>query len=301
MNRLFQGAFSAAKRVRNETQIAERPVSVARVGVDLAKQIFEDLSRKTALLVGAGEMVEMALRALRGEGLEAIRVANRTLLRAERLANDFAGTAHSLSELPALIGEADVVLTSVGGDTPVITLADLESQLLVRRDRPLFIIDLGVPRNVDPRLAELDNVFVYDIDDLGSVASDNAELRQREARRAEELVLEEGQRFEGWMTALRAVPTIQHLRARAEEIRNREVERALARPGLAADQREAVEALTRSIVNKILHHPVSRLRSEADREEGMLYLEAARVLFGLDESEEGDRDADDTRSDPSDA
>ena len=154
--------------------------------------------------------------------------------------------------------------------------------------RPVFVIDIGVPRNADPAIDQLDQVFRYDIDDLAAVANANAEGRQRELAAAEAIVGEEQQRFEGWFTALRAVPTIKHVRARVEAIREREVERALARLDLDDSRREAVEALSRQLVNKILHAPLTRLRQEAEREEGMAYLEVARMLFGLDDAEPGD-------------
>jgi len=283
LGRLFQNAFATAKRVRSETRIAERPISVARVAVELARQIFEDFSDKQALLIGAGEMIELALEALRGHGLEAIRVVNRTPERAAELASRFGATAHGLDELPALLRSADVVLTSIGGDRPVLTAERVGEALRARRGRPMFVIDIGVPRNVEPEVNGLDSVYLYDIDDLASVAQENQELRRREAARAEAIVEEERQRFDGWLTALRAVPTIKHLRERAEQIRLREFEQSLRRIDLDERQREGVEALTRAIVNKLLHAPTSRLRQEAEREEGMAYLEAARVLFALDD------------------
>jgi glutamyl-tRNA reductase len=286
LGRLFQHAFGAAKRVRNETRIAERPVSMARVAVDLAKQIFESFEDKRAVLIGAGEMVEIALRSLRDEGLAAVSVVNRTPERAGQLAVRYGASAHGLDELPALLARADVVLSSIGGDGPVLTRAGVAAALRGRPQRPLFVIDLGVPRNAEPEIDELDNVYRYDVDDLGAVASENAELRQAERARAEAIVAEEQQRFDGWFTALRAVPTIQHLRARMEALRAGEVERALGRGQFAPEQREAVEALTRALVNKVLHAPVSRLRREAGREEGMATLEAARELFALDEPED---------------
>jgi glutamyl-tRNA reductase len=283
LDRLFQRAFSTAKRVRTDTRVAEGPVSVARVAVDLAHQIFEDFGDKHALLIGAGEMIEMALAALRDAGLDSIAVANRTAERAGALAVQFGATAHGLGELPGLLARADVVLTSIGGAKPILTPSVMREAQRHRRARPVFVIDIGVPRNADPAIDELDQVFRYDIDDLASVANANAEGRQRELAAAEAIVAEEQQRFDGWFSALRAVPTIKHMRARVEEIREREVERALARIDLDDVRREAVEALTRQLVNKILHAPLTRLRQEAEREEGMAYLEVARMLFGLDE------------------
>jgi glutamyl-tRNA reductase len=265
LDRLFQRAFATAKRVRNDTSIAERPVSVARVAVGLARRIFEDFADKCALLIGAGEMVEIALGALRESGLETIAVANRTAERAARLAVEFGATAHGLDELPSL-GKA----------------------LRSRRGRPMFVIDIGVPRNADPAIDEIDEVYRYDIDDLIHVANENAGERRRELARAEAIVAEEQQRFDGWFAALRAIPTIKHLRARVEEIRSAELERALGRIDLGDNQRSAVDALTRSIVNKILHTPFTRLRQQAEREDGMACLEVARMLFGLDEPEDSD-------------
>ena len=288
LGRLFQTAFTTAKRVRTETRIAERPVSVARVAVELARRIFDDLADKRALLIGAGEMIEMALSALRGEGLESVSVANRTPERAEDLAARFGATAHGLDEVPGLLTHADVVLTCIGGDGAILTRDRVADALRARRKRPIFVIDLGVPRNAEPEINSLENVYLYDIDDLGAVTDENSRARQREAARGEAIVVEQQQRFDGWFAALRAVPTIRHLRDWAEEIRSAEVERAFGRLGLGPQAEEGVAALTRSIVNKIMHAPVSRLRREAEREEGMVYLEAARVLFDIDEGEPED-------------
>lgn len=293
LGRLYQRAFATAKRVRNETRIAERPVSVARVAVDLAREIFETLEDKAALLVGAGEMTELALETLRTEGLAAVRVANRTPARALELARRFDATAHGLDELPSLLACSDVVLTSIGGDAPLLTAPLLRDALRQRRGRALFLIDIGVPRNVDPAANELESVFLYDLDDLQAVAESNAAERRREVERAEAIVEEERQRFDGWLSALAAVPTIRRLRARAEAVRVRELERALGRTELPPEARQAVEALTRAIVNKLLHAPISRLRAEVEREEGLAHLEAARTLFALDDPAAPGAEADD--------
>ncbi|MCC6640137.1 MAG: glutamyl-tRNA reductase [Deltaproteobacteria bacterium] len=282
LTRLFHCAFATARRVRRETKIAQRPVSVARVAVGLARQIFEDLSQKSVLLVGAGEMIEIALEALHQDGLAAVRVANRTRAHAMELAERFDATAHGLDEIPALLARSDMVLSCIGGDTPVITAA-LVRTALRERSTPLFVIDIGVPRNVDPAVNDLDGVYLYDLDDLTEAAASNAEERRRETIRAEAIVLEEQQRFDGWLAALGAVPTIRDLKGRAEQIRAAEVEKAVGRLGLDPAQRDGVDALTRAIVNKLLHAPVSRLRGQADREEGFARLEVVRALFGLDD------------------
>jgi glutamyl-tRNA reductase len=282
LSRLHERAFACAKRVRNETLIAERPVSVARVAAELAGEIFESLEGKTALLVGAGEMIELALEAMRSAGLGRVRIANRTPARAAALAERFDASAHGLGELPTLLPEADVVLTSIGGERPLLGPKELGDALRARRRRPMFVIDIGVPRNVDPAANELDGIYLYDLDDLGGLAEANAQERRREKVRAEAIVLEEQQRFDGWLAALSAVPTIRDLRDRAERIRSGEVERALGRLDLTPEVRESVEGLTRQIVNKILHAPIARLRDQEDRAQGLATLETARALFSLD-------------------
>ena len=284
LSRLYQRAFATAKRVRNETKIAERPISVARVAVQLAEQIFESLAHKSALLVGAGEMIELALEALVKGGLAHVRVANRTPARAAALAAKFGASAHGLGELPQLLAHSDVVLTCIGGHEPNLTAPLFASALRERRERPIFAIDIGVPRNVDPAANRLEGVYLYDLDDLQDVARANAEERRREVEHAEAIVLEEQQRFDGWLGALAAVPTIRALVARGEEVRARELERALAGLALGEREREAVEQATRAIVNKLLHAPLAKLRAEQDREAGLAQLEAARALFGLDET-----------------
>jgi glutamyl-tRNA reductase len=234
-------------------------------------------------MIGAGEMIQLALETLRGEDLASIRVVNRTPARAESLASHFNASAHGLSELPELLPRSDIVLTCIAGDDPIMTVESVSPVLRARRGRPIFVIDIGVPRNVDPAVNDLDNVYLYDLDDMKGVADANARERRHEVVRAEEIVLEEQQRFDGWLAALSAVPTIRHLRERAEAVRVGELDRGLSRLRLDESQQAGVDALTRSIVNKILHAPLSRLRKEVDREEALVYLEAARALFALDD------------------
>lgn len=286
LSRLLQSAFATAKRVRRETRIGARPVSVARVAVDLARQIFEGFDDKTALLIGAGEMIEAALSALRGEGLAAVHVANRTAAHAASLAARFGAAAHGLDALPELLLRSDVVLTCIAADAPVLDLPRVAEAQRARRGRPLFVIDIGVPRNVDPDVNRLDGVYLYDIDDLAGVAAANAAERRRASAAGELIVAEEQQRFAAWLATLQAVPTIRHLRARVEAIRQRELERGLVRLALDDAQRAGVDALTRALVNKILHAPLTKLRDEAEREEGLAYLEATRKLFALDDAGE---------------
>jgi glutamyl-tRNA reductase len=281
LSRLYQMAFGAAKRVRNETRIAERPVSVAGVAVELALGVFEQLDDKAALLVGAGDMTELALEALRGAGLSKIRVANRTPARAAQLASRFAASAHGLDELPQLLERSDVVLTSIAGRAPLFRRDDVARAVAARRGRPLFVVDIGVPRNVAPEVDALENVFRYDIDDLAAVAERNADGRRAESQLAEQIVGQEVTRFQDWLAAKGSVPAIQALRRRAEFLRRAELDRFASKLAATPDQREHIEALTRGLVNKLLHEPLSQLRAGGeDADEVSL---AARRLFALDE------------------
>jgi len=292
LSRLFQRAFATAKRVKNETRIAQRPVSVAKVAVDLAQQIFEDMNDKRALLLGAGEMIELSLFALQREGLRDIDVANRTFANAEELAARFDAEPHSLDNLESLLSQADVVLSCVGGEQPMLGFSMVKAALDSRRSRPAFFIDMGVPRNVDPRVESLDNAYVYDMDDLQSVADANKGERRRESDYGEAIVTQEQLQFDSWLSALKAVPTIRHLRARAEVIRAKEVERVAGRLGFDDEQLEGVAAITRAIVNKLLHAPVAHLRNEVDGETETESLDVARALFALDDEEAPGAEAD---------
>ena len=285
LSRLFQRAFATAKRVKSETRISERPVSVARVAVDLARQIFESLEDKTAVLVGAGDMIETSLYALQREGLSSHRIVNRTRQRAENLARHFGGSAHGLEELDDQLLEADVVLTCIGGDDPILLADTVKGIMRKRRWRPMFLIDMGVPRNVEPAVNDVDGIYLYDMDDLQEVSAANVERRERESMYGERIIGEEQERFDGWLAALRAVPTIRHLRARAESIRRSEIERLGTRLGLDGPQQEGIEALTRGIVNKLLHSPLARLGALSDRESGLAVLQETRALFALDDAD----------------
>jgi glutamyl-tRNA reductase len=230
-------------------------------------------------------MIEAALVALDDHGLGERRVVNRTPAHAADLARRFGGSAHGLDELDALLAQSDVVLSCVGGEGPILSRDRIEASVLHRPGRPLFLIDIGVPRNIDPDVHEIDNAYLYDLDDLQDVAAANHEERRRESERAERIIFEEREHFDGWLAALQAVPTIRDLRRRAEEIRRAELARFSGRLRLDAAQADTLEQLTRGIVNKLMHAPISRLRDEADREVGLARLEEARTLFGLDDHE----------------
>jgi glutamyl-tRNA reductase len=284
LHRVFHKSFSVAKRVRTETGIAARSVSVSSVAVDLAKQIFESLADKNAMVLGAGKMAELVARHLQSHGIGSTIFANRTFDRAVELAKEYRGTPIPFDDLGRYLRLADVVIGSTAATDFLLGPDLLHEVQRERGHRPMFLIDLAVPRNFDPRLNDVDGVYVYDIDDLQSVAEGNRGSRASEAKRAEAIVDEEVESFWRWLRSLDAVPTIVALRERADEIRRREIERTLASLGsLGEGERRAIEAMSEAIVNKILHDPLSRLRRPDARSPED--VEAARRLFNLDEDE----------------
>ena len=281
LSRLYDFAFSAAKRVRTETSIAAGALSVAGVGVDLAKRIFERFDDKKILLIGAGDMIELACDSLTRIGNLQVRVANRTRGNAEELAARFAGSAHGLEELDELLIDSDLVFASIACQQPILRKKQFQRALSQRTQRPMFVIDLGVPRNIDPDANELDDIYLYDLDDLQGVATEHASQRETELSDAERIVSEETERFENWLGSRSMSPTIQQLREHAEQIRSQEFVATMRKMQLSDTEYEKIEALTRSIVNKLLHPTWSRLRE--DDSEG--YVSLVRTLFGLEETE----------------
>ncbi len=285
LHKLFHKAFSVAKRVRTETGVAGKAVSVSSAAVDLAREIFERFDDKTAMLVGAGEMSELAARHLIGNGIGSLIVTNRTFDRAVEMAREFHGTAVPFEAMQRYLRLADVVIGSAGGSDYLITRDEVHEILKDRRQRPMFLIDMGVPRNFDPAINDLDNVYLYDIDDLSSVVEENKDEREREALRAELIIQAEVEEFWQWFSGLEVVPTIVALRQKVEEIRKREVEKVLSSRRGNNLPRELLDGLTTAIVNKILHDPITRLKRAGDPQAEALYLEAARKLFGIGEKE----------------
>jgi glutamyl-tRNA reductase len=284
LHRVFHKAFSAAKRVRSETGIGGRNVSVSSVAVELAMQIFESLSEKTALLIGAGKMAELAARHFRDRGIGGLMFANRTFDRGVELARELHGTPVPFEELGRYLPLADVVIGSTVATKFVLTEAEVQEASRLRGYRPTFLIDLGVPRNFDPRINDMRNVYLYDIDDLESVIGENREERGREAVHAEEIITEEIESLWRWFENLDVVPTIVGLRERASRICRRELDRTLGSlKHLGDDERKSIEAMAEAIVNKLLHEPIARLKrvQRPDDESVML----ARRLFGLDEDD----------------
>lgn len=293
LHRCFHRSFSVAKRVRRETGIAEKAVSIASAAVELARGIFDRLDNKGALLLGAGTMGELAARQLGVQGVGSLMVANRTFDRAIDVARSLGGMPVPWERLAHALPLSDLIIGAASGDDFLLRPAAVEEAMRVRRQRPMFLIDLAVPRAFDPALHALDGVYLYDIDDLEGVVADNRGARAREAVKAETIVEAEVEVFWRWFGSLGVVPTIVALREKLEAIRRREVERSLAALGdLDPQQREVIERLSATLVNKILHGPVTTLRRHrADRAEAF-YVEAARRLFRLGSDPE-DADPDD--------
>ena len=286
LDRLFSQAIHAGKKVRTETAIAESPASVSSAAAALAEQVFGDLGGCRVLLVGTGKIGELAARNLVSRGAEIAAVANRSPDKAMEFADRFGARAVALEDAAGELARVDVVLSSTSAPGHVLTRADAERALPQRKGRPLFLIDIAVPRDLDPAIHELDGCYLYDIDDLESVVAQSLAGRRREAGRAEEIVLDEAERFRAWQASRDVVPAIASLRARAEEIREAELEKAEALLGRLDDsQRRAVEAVTAQIVNKLLHLPTVRMKQAAVSADGVLYAEAVRHLFGLGEDE----------------
>jgi glutamyl-tRNA reductase len=282
LHTLFTQAFTVAKKVRTETEIARHAVSVSFAAVELAKKIFAGLDGKAVLLVGAGKMSELAARHLIEQGAFPLYVANRTWARAQELARALAGTAVPFDELATALATVDIVITSTGAPEPVIRREFVQPLVHSRRGRPLFFIDIAVPRDVEDSVDTLDGVYCYDIDDLKQVVDANIRERLREAHRAEALVEREVAKFLARLGDVEVIPTIVSLRERLEIIRSGEVKRTLARlPGATPETREAIEALSAAIVNKILHAPITKLRESSRAGSPRSWLELVHELFGL--------------------
>ena len=283
LGRACDAAFACAKRVRSETGIGRAAVSMASAAVELASKIFGGLEGRSMLVVGAGEMSALAARHLSSAGARQIVVTNRNLAHAERVALDVGGVARSFDDVLALLVAADVVICSTASPRPIFTRENVGPALKPRRHRPLLMVDLAVPRDVEPEVNGLDGVYVYDVDDIQGVVATNSAQREAEAARAEELVAEEIIRFVKARAERAQLPVIKLLRARAEEIVRGEVERTLSRLGeLDEKQRKSIEAMGMAIANKMLHEPTARLRASGTGEGGEWLADAAAELFGLE-------------------
>ena len=286
LHRLFHRSFSVAKRIRNETAIASRAVSVSSVAVELAKRIFDRLDDKTVMLIGAGKMGDLMARHLQRGGVQSLMVTNRTFERAVELAGRIHGSPILFEDFPRYLTLADLVIGCTGSPEILIGAATVERVLRERKQKAMFFIDIGERRNFDSAINEIDNVYLYNIDDLKGVAEENLLERSSEAEKAEGIVQQEVEHFTGWIQSLDQVPTITALRQRLEEIRQKELERSLggALRGLSEEQREALEDMTTAMMNKILHAPLTHIKRNSGDEddERTLYIAALKKLFDLE-------------------
>ncbi len=285
LHRLYQSTFSAAKRARSETAIGKQAVNISSCAVELAKRIFGDLTGKTVMLIGAGEMAELAARHLRGNGCTSILVANRTLERARNLAIEFEGHALTLEELPEYLDSADIIVSSTGASTYVLLPEAVERAMKKRAGKPMFLVDIAVPRDIDPRIGEIDGAYVYDIDDLQQVVEGNQEQRKKESEQAKALLEEEAQALLGWLKSLESVPLIRAIQEQSDLWRRDELEKASKyMKGLDEEQQEMVERFSRALMKRFLHPTLRTLKTLPDDIEGDLLMGAARRLFDTEQT-----------------
>lgn len=287
LHRLFHRSFSVAKRVRSETGIGSGAVSVSSVAVDLAKQIFDRFDDKTVMLIGAGKMGDLMARHLQSHGVRSLMVTNRTFERAVELAERIHGSPIRFEDFPQYLKMADLVIGCTGAPEVLVDAAQVEKVLRERKHKAMFFIDIGDRRNFDGKINDLDNVYLYNIDDLKNVAEENLQGRSNEAAKAERIVGEEVQSFVRWFGSLQQVPTITALRQRFDDIRRGEIEKSLGGglKNLSPEQRAALEDMTTAMINKLLHAPIAQLkrRGDDDDDETALYIAALKKLFDLEE------------------
>ncbi len=283
LNKFINKSFSVAKRTRTETNIGGSAVSISYAAVQLAKKIFGKLDNKKVMLVGAGEMAELAAEHLVAQGISEVVVANRTLKNAIKLADKFKGSAVSLEELTSELESVDILISSTGATGLVLKKEDVKPIMRQRMESPLFLIDIAVPRDLDPKLNDVDNVYLYDIDNLKDVVDVNKSERQKEASKAERIVDEETLKFLQWLEGLAITPTIVAMRQKIDEIRNAELEKTMTGLGeLSKKQKKSVEAMACAITNKILHNPIQFLKSESKSLDQQRKLDVVRKIFDLD-------------------
>jgi glutamyl-tRNA reductase len=275
-------AISVAKRVRTETRIAENAVSISFAAVELARKIFTDLSKKVSMLLGAGEMAELAARHLIGSGVKEIIVANRTYERGCDLAKEFNGRPVKFDEFIQEMVRTDIVICSTGASNYVLLKSQMQKVMKERRQRPVFIIDISVPRNIDPGINDLDNVYLYNIDDLQGIVDTNIFERQKEAKKAEMIIEEEIETFLKWQSSLDSVPTIVALREKAEEIKKEEIDRLLNKiPEISEKEKKAIEYMAAAIINKLIHPPTAALKESSEDKD--ILTATIRRLYGIND------------------
>ena len=280
LNRLFQHSFKVAKDVRSNTMIGNHPVSVAYAAVRLARQIFGDLSKQTVLLIGAGETIELAAKHLSESGLHKMIVANRTLERAQNLAQQYSAYIITLEEIPRHLDEADIIISSTASPVPLLRRDMIEAALLQRKHRPVFVLDIAVPRDVEPEVGELEDIYLYTVDDLKSIIDDNIKTRREAVRQAEQIIDAEVVQFMDWVNSQDAVATIRALRNQAELVSADVLEAALQKLRLGAAPEDLLQEVARTLTNKLIHPPSARLNS-LDAEKKEVMLRAVRDLYNL--------------------
>ena len=288
LNRLMKKAISVAKRVRSETRIAENAVSISFAAVELAKKIFADLSGKVFMLLGAGEMAELAARHIMTNGVKEVIVANRSYERACDLSKEFNGRPVRLDDFLREMVHADIVICSTGAPHYILLRDQMQKVMKERKQRPVFLIDISVPRNIDPKINDLDNVYLYNIDDLQGIVDANMFERKKEAEKAEKIIEEEIEPFLKWLSSLDSVPTIVALREKAEEIRKEEFEKLMNRfPEMEDKQKKAIEYMASAIINKLIHPPTKALKEEPEDKD--LLIAIIKKLYGINGEEKKDK------------
>ena len=280
LNRLFQHTFSVAKQVRTDTAIGENAVSVAYAGVSLAKRVFASLSEQTALLIGAGETIELVARHLKRGDIGHIIIANRSVDKAQKLADEFGCEAIGLSEIPDRLKDADILVSSTSSTLPILGKGAVESALSLRKHKPMFILDLAVPRDVEAAVAKLRDVYLYTVDDLRSVIDENREMRLKAAHQAEAIIDLQVVRFMRWVRSLESVPVIIRFREEMHETSKIEVQKALKKLRGGGDAEKIVEQLARDLTNKFIHKPSQAIK-QADMDGDRTLLSATKKLFDL--------------------
>jgi glutamyl-tRNA reductase len=280
LGRLFQHSFRVAKEVRSNTEIGNHPVSIAFAAVRLGQQIFGNLNDRTALLIGAGETIELAARHLHDKGLQRMIIANRTLERSQHLASEFSAYAIGLEDIANHLDEADIIISSTGSQTPIISKDMIEQAIKIRKHRPIYIVDIAVPRDIDPAAGELDDVYLYTVDDLQGVIAENIRNREQAAKQAEEIIDTQVVHFMDWMHSLDTVSTIRAIREQARQQQEEVLNNALNRLRLGEDPEQVTREMARTLSNKIIHLPSVQLRNTGEEEKQEL-LRAARKLFGI--------------------
>ncbi len=283
LNRFLHKAFSVAKRVRTETNIAGNAVSVSFAAVELARKIFGSIEGKTVMLIGAGEMCELAAKHFINNGVTRVLVTNRTFARAEKLAAEFSGQPILFENFKDQLHQADIVLSSTGANTFIISSEQVSDALRLRKNRPMFFIDIAVPRDIDPRVNDLSNVYLYDVDDLQGVVNANMKERYKEAELAQQIITHEIGQFTTWMAGLDVVPTIVALRQQVDALRQAEVEKTFASlKHLSDSDRKAINAMSMALINKILHPPTKALKQAQKDSNAQPYVDALQTLFELE-------------------